>query len=117
MFGQSVDETSAVQFTLDSHHLALLDRFVARARRHAQRTGRQFTGVVVEVDPTRPISVQAADLPPMMLGLEACIAGETTVPGPHRAASALEPTEAHSLWSTRLEPFVESTCFAGQPAH
>jgi hypothetical protein len=68
MFGQSVEETAAAHFILDSHHLALLDRFVARARRHARRTGRQFTGVVLEIDPTQPVSVHAADLPPLLLG-------------------------------------------------
>jgi hypothetical protein len=71
MLRQSIDEGSAVQFMLDSHHLAVLDRFVARARRHARRRGRQFTGVVVEIEPNRPVSFHAADLEPLVLKLEA----------------------------------------------
>jgi hypothetical protein len=71
MLEHSIDEAAAVHFMLDSHHLALLDRFVARARRHARRSGRQFTGVVVEVDVSRPVSVHAADLAPLVLELEA----------------------------------------------
>jgi hypothetical protein len=69
--GRSIDEASAAQFTLDSRHLAMLDRFLARARRHARRNGRQFTGVVVEIDPTRPVRVHAADLEPLVLSLGA----------------------------------------------
>jgi hypothetical protein len=69
--GRSIDETSVAQFTLDSRHLALLDRFIARARRHARRNGRQFTGVVVEIDTTRPIRVHAGDLEPLVLRLGA----------------------------------------------
>ena len=71
MLGQSSDEASAAHFILDSHHLAALDRFVAHARRHARRSGRQFTGVVVEIEPNRPVSVHGADLPPLVLRLEA----------------------------------------------
>ena len=67
---QGIAEASAAHFMLDSHHLALLDRFVARARRHARRSGRPFTGVVVEIDPTRPVSVHAADLNSLVLGVE-----------------------------------------------
>lgn len=70
MFGQSVDEAAAAHFMLDSHHLALLDRFIARARRQAKCSGRQFTGVRVEIDSTRPVSVHAADLAPLVLELE-----------------------------------------------
>ena len=81
MFGPLIDEAPATHFVLDSHHLALLDRFVARARRHARRTGRQFNGVVVEVDSTQPVRVHAPELPALMLGLEPCIAGETTTFG------------------------------------
>jgi hypothetical protein len=62
---------SPAQFMLDSHHLAMPDRFVARAQRHAHRSGRQFTGVVVEIDPNRPVSVHAAGLEPLVLGLKA----------------------------------------------
>ena len=71
MLRQSIDEAPAAHFVLDSHHLAVLDRFVARARRNARRSGRQFTGVVVEIDVNRPVSVHGADLEPMVLGLEA----------------------------------------------
>jgi hypothetical protein len=77
MLGQTIDETAAAHFMLDSHHLALLDRFVARARRQAQRGGRQFTGVMLQIDSSRPISVHAPELEPLELGLEPCIAGET----------------------------------------
>jgi hypothetical protein len=76
MLGQSTDE-AAGHFMLDSHHLALLDRFVARARRQARRSGRQFTGVMVKLDSNQPISVHAADLVPLVLGSEPCTAGET----------------------------------------
>jgi hypothetical protein len=77
--GPLIDEAPATHFVLDSHHLAVLDRFVARARRHARRTGRQFSGVVVEIDSSQPVRVHAPELPALMLGLEPCIAGETTV--------------------------------------
>jgi hypothetical protein len=76
MVGQSNDEAAA-HFMLDSHHLALLDRFVARARRQARHSGRQFTGVMVKLDANRPISVHAADLVPLMLGSAPCTTGET----------------------------------------
>jgi hypothetical protein len=87
MFGPLIDEAPATHFMRDSHHLALLDRFVARARRHARRTGRQFTGVVVEIDSTRPVRVHAAELPALVLGPEPCIAGETTMFGADCARS------------------------------
>jgi hypothetical protein len=61
---------SQAHFMRDSHHLAMLDRFVATAQRHARRSGRQFTGVVLEIDPNRPVSVHAAGLEPLVLGLE-----------------------------------------------
>jgi len=51
---ETVDEAPATRFVLDSHHLALLDRFVARARRDARREEKDFTGVVVEIDSARP---------------------------------------------------------------
>lgn len=70
MADQSIDETATAHFMVDSHHLALLDRFVARARRHATRSGRHFNGVVIEVHLTRPVSVHSADLEPLVLGLE-----------------------------------------------
>jgi hypothetical protein len=76
MLGQSIDEAAA-HFMLDSHHLALLDRFIARARRQAQHGGRQFTGVMVKIDSSRPISVHAAELAPLVLGSGPCIAAET----------------------------------------
>jgi hypothetical protein len=63
-------DLSPAHFMLDSHHLAMLDRFVASAQRHARRSGRQFAGVVLEIDPNRPVSVQAAGLEPLVLGLE-----------------------------------------------
>jgi hypothetical protein len=75
MIGQSIDEAETTHFMLDSHHLALLDRFVARAQRQARRSGRQFTGVMVEIDSTRPLSVRAAELAPLMLALEPGVAG------------------------------------------
>jgi hypothetical protein len=83
MLGQSIDETTATHFMLDSHHLALLDRFIARARRQATRSGRQFTGVMVKIDSSRPISVHAAELPPLVLGSQPSIAAETAS-GHHR---------------------------------
>jgi hypothetical protein len=77
MLGQTIDETAAAHFMLDSHHLALLDRFIARARRQATRSGRQFTGVMVTIDSSRPISVHAAELAPLVLGSGPRIATET----------------------------------------
>jgi hypothetical protein len=68
---QPIEQASAAHFMLDSHHLALLDRFVARARRHARHNGRQFAGVVIEIDPSRPLRVHAADQTSLALGLEA----------------------------------------------
>jgi hypothetical protein len=79
MVGQSIDEAAAAHFMLDSHHLAMLDRFVARARRHATHSGRQFTGVMVAIDPTQPVSVCATDMEPLVLGIEPCAASETAI--------------------------------------
>jgi hypothetical protein len=75
MVGQPINDAAGSQFMLDSHHLALLDRFVARARRQAKRSGRPFSGVMVEIDSTRPVSVHAAELAPLMLALEPRVAG------------------------------------------
>jgi hypothetical protein len=61
------DRAPAAHFSLDSHHLAILDRFVARARRHARRSGRPFTGVVIEIDQIRSVSVHAAGLDSLVL--------------------------------------------------
>jgi hypothetical protein len=69
MLKQPCDEATTALFMLDSHHLAMLDRFVARARRHARRNGRQFTGVALRMDPFRRVSVDAADLVPLVLQL------------------------------------------------
>ena len=63
----TVDEVPATHFTLDSHHLALLDRFVARARRDARRNEQDFAGVVIELDSSWPV-VQALNLQPLVLG-------------------------------------------------
>jgi hypothetical protein len=70
MLGHTVDEAAA-QFRLDSHHLAMLDRFLARARRDARRSGRQFDGVMVEVEPGTPVRVRAAGQEPLILKLGA----------------------------------------------
>jgi hypothetical protein len=56
------------QFVLDSHHLAILDRFVAHARRQARREGRAFAGIVIEIDPTSAASISVADYEPLELG-------------------------------------------------
>ena len=93
MPGQSIDEAATAHFMLDSHHLALLDRFIARARRQAKRSGRQFTGVMVAIDSSRPISVHAAELAPLVLGPGPCIAAET-VSGHRR--SVLTPSIVRS---------------------
>ena len=61
------DRAPAARFSLDSHHLAVLDRFVARARRHARGTGRPFTGVVLEIDQIQSVSVHAAGLESLVL--------------------------------------------------
>ena len=63
---ETAGETPARQFMLDSHHLAMLDRFVARARRDARRSDQEFTGVVVEIDAARPV-VHAPNLEPLVL--------------------------------------------------
>jgi hypothetical protein len=68
--GLPIRQSSVTHFRLDSHHLAVLDRFIAHARRQAQRRGREFGGVVVEVDPSRPVRVRATDLSPLVLGSE-----------------------------------------------
>jgi hypothetical protein len=86
--GQSIGEAPAAHFMLDSHHLAVLDRFVARARRHATHRGRQFTGVMVAIDSTQPVSVSAADMEPLVLGIEPCVARETAVPTRARAQAS-----------------------------
>jgi hypothetical protein len=61
------DRAPTACFSLDSHHLAVLDRFVARARRHARGSGRPFTGVVIEIDRIRSVSVHAAGLESLVL--------------------------------------------------
>jgi hypothetical protein len=61
------DRAPSAHFSLDSHHLAVLDRFVARARRHARGSGRPFTGVVIEIDQIRSVSVHAAGLESLLL--------------------------------------------------
>jgi hypothetical protein len=73
--GQPIRQSSTARFVLDSHHLAVLDRFVAHARRQARRHGREFRGVVVEVAPSRLVTVDAADLAPLLLGAEAYLDG------------------------------------------
>jgi hypothetical protein len=88
MVGQSINEASAAHFMIDSHHLAMLDRFVARARRHAMHSGREFTGVMVAIDPTQPVSVSAAEMEPLVLGIEACVARETAMPTLARAQAS-----------------------------
>ena len=65
---RSTGEAPAVDFMLDSNYLPILDRFIAQARRCARRNGRQFTGVVVEIGATRPVSVHAAGMEPLVLG-------------------------------------------------
>jgi hypothetical protein len=71
--GPLIREAPTTRFVLDAQHLAMLDRFVARARRQARRRGREFAGVVVEVDPAQPVSVTAADLAPLILGSAAYV--------------------------------------------
>ena len=66
--GPRTGEAPAVDVMLDSYHLAMLDRFIAQARRHARRSGRQFSGVVVEIGGTRPVSVHVAGMEPLVLG-------------------------------------------------
>jgi hypothetical protein len=57
----------AAHFSLDSYHLTVLDRFVARARRHARHSGRPFTGVVIEIDHFRSLRVHAVGLESLVL--------------------------------------------------
>ena len=88
MLGQSIDEAPPTHFMLDSHHLAVLDRFVARARRHAMHSGRRFTGVMVAIDPTQPVRVSAADMEPLVLRIEAYVAREPAMPTRARAQAS-----------------------------
>lgn len=69
--GQPVDVAAAAHFTLDSHHLAVLDRFIARARRHAGRHDHEFRGVVVHINPGRSVSVHGAHQESLVLNLGA----------------------------------------------
>jgi hypothetical protein len=61
------DEVSVARFTLHSHQLAKLDRFVAQARRHATRSRGKFSGVTIEIDPAGAVTVHAANLEPLVL--------------------------------------------------
>jgi hypothetical protein len=61
------EDASVARFTLHSHHLAKLDRFVAQARRRATRSGREFTGVTVEIDAAGAVSVHTANAEPLVL--------------------------------------------------
>ena len=61
------DDIPAARFTLHSHHLAKLDRFVAQAQRHATRSGGQFAGVAIEIDAAGAVSLHAAGLQTRML--------------------------------------------------
>lgn len=64
------DDIPVARFTLHSHHLATLDRFVAQAQRHATRSGGQFAGVALEIDAAGAVSLHAAGLQTLMLGKE-----------------------------------------------
>jgi hypothetical protein len=60
-------DASVARFTLHSHHLVKLDRFVAQARRRASRSGGEVGGVVVEIDSTGTVRVHAANMEPLVL--------------------------------------------------
>ncbi|MBV9194403.1 MAG: hypothetical protein JO168_09680 [Solirubrobacterales bacterium] len=55
------------RFALRSHHLVKLDRFLAEARRHAKRSGEEFAGVALAVDPAGAVSLSTAGLEPLLL--------------------------------------------------
>lgn len=61
------EDVSVARFTLHAHHLSLLDRFVAQARRRASRDGAEFAGVAVEIDTAGTVSVHAANRAPLVL--------------------------------------------------
>ena len=61
------DDASVARFTLHSHHLAKLDRFIAQARRRATRGGGEFIGVAIEIDPAGTVSVHAAGVQALVL--------------------------------------------------
>lgn len=63
----TIGSRPGTHFVLDSHHLAMLDRFVARARRDAGRSEQDFRGVVVEIGPAWAV-VYAPNLEPLVLG-------------------------------------------------
>jgi hypothetical protein len=64
---REVDDVSVARFTLYSHQLAKLDRFIAQARRRTTRSGAELTGVEVEIDAAGGVSVHAASMEPLML--------------------------------------------------
>lgn len=70
------DDLWVTRFTLHSHHLAKLDRFLAEARRHALRSSSEFLGLTVEIDAAGAISVHAAGLEPLMLGPDRWISAD-----------------------------------------
>lgn len=62
-------DVSVARFTLYSHQLARLDRFIAQARRRTTRSDGELTGVEVEIDAAGGVSVHAASMEPLMLHL------------------------------------------------
>jgi len=60
-------DVSVARFTLYSHQLARLDRFIAQARRRTTRSGGELTGVEVEIDAAGGVSVHAASMEPLLL--------------------------------------------------
>lgn len=73
---ERIEEEQARCFVLDAHHLAMLDRFLARARRHAGRADLHFPGVTLEIDPTGAVSVAAAGLEPLVLAHPSAAMGD-----------------------------------------
>lgn len=77
---ERIEEGRARCFVLDAHHLAMLDRFLARARRYAVRADLHFSGVTLQIDPTGAVSVAAAGLESLVLARPSVAMGDDEGP-------------------------------------
>jgi hypothetical protein len=89
---ERIDEGQARCFVLDTHHLAMLDRFLARARRYAGGADLHFPGVTLEIDPTGGVSVAAAGLQPLVLAHPSVAMGDDV--GPPLTPGVVQPVVA-----------------------
>lgn len=79
---ERIDEGPAMCFVLDTHHVAMLDRFLARARRYARLADLPFPGVTLEIAPTGLVSISAIGLEPLVLASPAAAIGDAAGPAP-----------------------------------